>query len=247
MALGLALRAIPPLLKAAAPIAGAALGGKSPISFLTYLGLSEIAKHTLINPVLKATGIYQGTPVALPPGYGPQAKYQPGGAPMTQREMDFLYGEQPGIFGIGYWPWQRQQGYLDRRMDQQREIAGMGYATQREIAGIQAGTQRHGYDTQRQIAGMGYNTQRDISRMIQDTQRFGITSGERQSYAGMRTQLGLANRQLAGIYDSNRRDVMIAGIGANRDRYLADRNLDAVRADPRPRLAALTGVFSRRY
>jgi hypothetical protein len=247
--------------------------GSGPGQILGYVAAGELVKHTVVNPALGATGLYYRPGPAAGAAPAPAA----GAAPGLARQQDFLYGEQPGLFGMAYLPWQQQQGFMDRQLNSQsatakgwqdaaRYQAGVGAAAQarqsqalEQMADYYSGRQLSGtIDSNRTMGGIARDqnfTQRYLGGIQQDLGRrqiagqvriadfttarqlAGLQDTNRAALAGLqdtnRSKVRIADltsaRQLNAVYDTNTRDIRVAEIGANRDRYLADRNVEVAR------------------
>lgn len=241
-------------------------GGKFPGGLVGQ----EAAKLLLIAPVIGAGARAVGLPVgtggaSAAPAAGPVGGMGMGA--MSPHQFEHLYGRHNYQWGPFELPFGKQEGYLEKQAREQR-------ALQRELGLGMQGTQRYGIDAHRDIARSGYrtqeniarmttNTQRDLTRMITDTQRalgfagnvtqYGIAdmSTRRQlagMYGGFQRDVAIADRNLAGLYDTNRTQSRVASMQTNLGRYQADRGIEATRINSiAPRLAAIGGVFSRRY
>lgn len=264
----LAVGALPKLAAGAAAVGNAVFtGGKLPGGMFT----TEALKYMAVLPVLGIGARALGLPIgtggggAPPPAAGPVGGMGMGA--MSPHQFERLYGRQNYQLGPFELPFGAQEGYLEKQARETR-------ALQRELGLGMQGTQRYGIDAHRDIAGSGYrtqeniarmttNTQRDLTRMMTDTQRalgfagnqtqYGIAdmSTRRQLagiYGGFERDVAIADRNLAGLYDTNRTQSRVASMQTNLGRYQADRGVEATRISSiAPRLAAIAGVFSRRY
>lgn len=198
-----------------------------------YVAGGELLKHVAINPLLGAAGLYYSptaAPLAVMGGVGGRGMM--GDMALSPDQFGSLYGQQG-------WspPWQHQTGLYERMQNRQlgaqRGMFDAGQTTQRMgiqknydlgmdsnrtslgMAGITAGTQKYLGDRQQRIADFS------TSRQLQGLMDSNKTSAR---IADMTT-----SRQLNAIYDNNRTGVKIAGIGADRDRYVADRSVEVDR------------------
>lgn len=229
---------------------------------------TEALKYALVLPVLgvagRALGLPMGLGTAAPP---PQAPAAVGGMGLTPKQFEHLYGTKNYQIGPFELPFGAQEGYLEKQAREQRALQrelGLGIqGTRRYEADIHRDIARSGYRTQESIARMTTNTQRDLTRMMTDTQRaLGFAGNQTQyamadltsrrqlagAYGGFQRDVALADRNLAGVYDTNRTQSRIASMQTNLGRYQADRGIEAARINSiAPRLAAIGGIFSRRY
>lgn len=198
-----------------------------------YVATAELIKHGAINPILGATGMYYSP---QPP---PPAMMGGGMGMMGGMGQQLSPGQFNNLYGSEGWslPWQKEPGLYERMQNRQlgaqsrmfdagqrtqrygiqmnRELGFDSNKTQLGIAGITAGAQKYLGDRQQRIADFS------TSRQLQGLMDSNKTSAR---IADMTT-----SRQLNAVYDNNRRDVKIAGIGANRDRYVADRGVEVAR------------------
>lgn len=227
------------LLKGAAgKIGGSLTGGKGLGGLLGYVAGAELVKHTLVNPALSATGLYYSPAPAPAPAAG-AGMAGPGGMPLNPGQFNRLYGER------GLFPWQNQEGFYEQQAREQRQL-------QRDLYGQSQETLRYG-------AGLNYNLGLDSNRTRAQMNRDLIGGQLRVAEIGLAGQKDTnksrvriseidANVRLNTVYDTNRRDVRIAGIGANRDRYLADRSVEVARWGGAPvRIATFGGIMGQRY
>lgn len=178
----------------------------------------EIAKYTVIAPVAGAAM----TSLGLPWGYKqpPPPMPAPAGG-MNPRQMDFMYGELgAGPFGT-YLPWQNKgPGFMDRQLQMQERVA-MGQQST-FLQGLQ-----HSNNTRMRMAD--FTSARNLEG-LKDTNQ---------------SRIRMANLELSGLQDTNRSRIRMAEIGANRDRYVADRSVEVARWGGAPMRIATFGSLMR--
>lgn len=179
-------------------------------------------EYGLVVPALGSAAMSLGLPFGAPK---PQPGMAPQGVPgmgMTPSQQQFLYGQQ----GFN-WPWESQQGFLDRQLNQQRDMFMEGQRTLRLNNQNNYSLGMAGLSNQYRVADMMSNRQ---LQGIQDTNS---------------TRVQLADRELAGLYDTNRTRVRMADIGSRTSMYQADRAVEIARWSGAPARIATFGALMR--
>ncbi len=187
-------------------------------------------EYNVIVPALGAGAMALGLPFGAPKPPGATAGVNPAGANqggfmgmgMTPSQQQFMYGSQ----GFS-WPWQSQEGFLDRQLRTQRDMFNESQRTIRLANQNNFALGNRSLDNQIKIAD--FSTSRQLE-------------GLRDTNA---TRVALADRELAGLYDTNRSRIKMADIGSRTAMYQADRSVEVARWGGAPMRIATFGALMR--